>query len=89
MIETLVLAVCVSGAGCTEATSAYYSYNRELQVWTSHKQQQLNDKIGAFNLSAIGTAAGVVFVKQGALPINRNLDLLIGSNNEIQLHWEY
>ena len=31
-IEALVIGACLQGSGCRESTSAYYSYNKDLQA---------------------------------------------------------
>lgn len=34
LIETLVIASCAQGVGCSQSTSAYYLYNKDIQEFT-------------------------------------------------------
>ena len=89
MLEFLVLSVCVSGSGCNEATSAYYSYNKDLQMLTKKYQERAEDIVGKHNLALLGTTSGLIFVKQGSFQLNRNADLILGNETKVLLHWEY
>lgn len=89
MIEALVLAVCVSGKGCNEATSAYYNYNLDLQDWAKMKQYQIESKFGKSNLTVIGTTAGIIFIRKGSIPVSNHVNLVVDTGATVQLHWEY
>ena len=90
MTETIVFLICVAGnSGCGQATSAYYNYNVYAQRWAKTIQYNAEEKYGKQNLSVLGTAFGLAFVKKGTLNLHSHVNLVIDdSSAQIQLHWE-
>ncbi len=39
LLESLVVYACLEGKGCSDSTSAYYSYNKDMQVLSQRVEQ--------------------------------------------------
>jgi len=87
MLEFLVFAACVSGPGCNKATEAYYNYNVDLQVWAKRSQKKVENEVGKTNLAVLGTLTGILVVKQGSIQVSNHVNLLVGQETQLQLHW--
>lgn len=82
-LEILVITICIAQANCSDATRAYYAGNKELQQIAGNAQHIAESYVGKETLSLFGTIVGVAMVKNGSVPIARNLTLQIGDVNSL------
>lgn len=75
MIEALVVAVCVQGPGCSEASSAYYQYNVDLQIAVKKVERAVNKNVPEPVLTYLVPAAGVAAGYKGAIKLYGNISL--------------
>lgn len=92
LIETIVLYSCVKGVGCTQSSSAYYLYNKDVQV-ISQRAQQMVEPFIKDNKWLVYVAAPVYSATSGkvasfVLTKNTALNLNI-KTSYVGLQWSY
>lgn len=88
MLEFLTIAACVSGKGCNEITSAYYNYNVDLRQWSKRQETKIKSITGETNLAVLGTTTGLIFIKKGSFQLTNHINIVVGNETILQLHWE-
>ncbi len=92
LLESLVVYACLQGKGCSDSTSAYYSYNKELQYMSKRVEHygQMISKDRAYIVYVATPLYAVMTGKKAEFLIHKGFYLLVDVKEPgIGLKWSY
>lgn len=92
LLESLVVYACLEGKGCSDSTSAYYSYNKDIQVLSKRVENygQMIIKDREYIVYVATPIYAAITGKKAEFLIHKGFDLIIDVKQPgLGLKWSY
>lgn len=92
LLESLILYTCAKGVACTDTTTAYYKYNKDLQ-YAVHSVEKYGDNIAKQYPSVVFVATPIytlTVVKKASFKVYKTVMFEVNIKDEsLGLRWSY